>query len=69
MNNPIFNFFFIFAMMNFDFSFVSLLFLIMLFVPNVIWSKHQPKDYEIYSGNENRILFAFEKDNALIEDV
>ena len=68
MNNPIFNFFY-FAMMNFDFSFVSLLFLIMLFVPNVIWSKHQPKDYEIYSGNENRILFAFERVGQILVTV
>lgn len=47
--------------MTFDFSFLGLLFLIMLFVPNIIWSKFQPVDYESYSKNENRILLALER--------
>ena len=47
--------------MNFGFSIVGLLFLVMLIVPNIIWSKNQPKDYEQYSGSENRILLAFER--------
>ena len=47
--------------MNFGFSPVGLLFLLMLFVPNIIWSKNQPKDYEQYSKNENRLLLAFER--------
>jgi len=69
MNNPIFNFFFIFDKMSFEFSFVGLLFLIMLFVPNVIWSKHQPKDYEIYSRNENRLLLSFERVGQILVTV
>lgn len=48
-------------MMDFGFSFVGLIFLIMLFVPNIIWSRFQPEDYEKYSGNENRILLIFER--------
>lgn len=47
--------------MNFGFSFVGLLFLVMLIVPNILWSKNQPKDYEKYVQNENRILLAFER--------
>ena len=47
--------------MNFGFSPVGLLFLLMLFVPNIIWSKNQPKDYEQYSKSENRLLLAFER--------
>ena len=47
--------------MNFGFSPVGLLFLLMLFVPNIIWSKNQPKDYEQYSKNENGLLLAFER--------
>ena len=42
---------------NFGFSYVGLVFLIMLFVPNIIWSKNQPKDYEKYAPKENRILY------------
>ena len=47
--------------MNFAFSFVGLLFLVMLFVPNILWSKCPPKDYEKYSNNENKILWALER--------
>lgn len=47
--------------MNFGFSFVALIFLIMLFVPNIIWAKNKPMDYEKYSNNENRTLSLIEK--------
>lgn len=47
--------------MDFGFSFVGLTFLIMLFVPNILWSKCQPKDYEKYSKNENRLLLTLER--------
>lgn len=47
--------------MNFGFSFVGLLFLLMLFVPNIIWSKYPPKDYEKYSKNENKLFLALER--------
>lgn len=47
--------------MDFGFSFVGLLFLVMLFVPNILWSKYPPKDYEKYSKNENKILLALER--------
>ena len=47
--------------MNFGFSFVALIFLIMLFVPNIIWAKNKPLDYEKYSNNENRTLSLIEK--------
>ena len=42
--------------MQFGFSYVGLGFLLMLFIPNMIWTKHKPRDYEKYVGNENRIL-------------
>ena len=35
--------------------------LLMLFVPNIIWTKHQPKDYDKYAKNESKILLAFER--------
>lgn len=47
--------------MNFGFSYVGLIFLIMLFAPNIIWAKNKPLDYERYVGNENKILSAFER--------
>ncbi|MBQ6785306.1 MAG: hypothetical protein IJO82_05840, partial [Clostridia bacterium] len=47
--------------MQFGFSYVGLVFLIMLMVPNMLWTKHKPKDYEKYVGNENKVLLAFER--------
>ena len=47
--------------MNFGFSFVGLLFLIMLFVPNIIWSKYNPIGYDEFSKNENRGLLILER--------
>ena len=35
--------------------------LLMLFIPNFIWTKHQPKDYDKYVKNENKILLVFER--------
>ena len=48
-------------MMEFGFSYVGLILLVMLMVPNLIWTKHQPKNYEKYVGNENKILLALER--------
>lgn len=47
--------------MSFGFSYVGLIFLVMLFVPNIIWSKNKPQDYEKYVKNENRVLLVFER--------
>lgn len=44
---------------HFGFSYVGLIFLLMLTVPNLIWSKNQPKDYS--PQGENRILLLFER--------
>ncbi len=41
------------------FSYVGLIFLAMLFIPNIIWAKNQPQGYN--PENENRILLAFER--------
>lgn len=41
------------------FSYVGPIFLAMLFIPNIIWSKNQPQGYN--PENENRILLAFER--------
>lgn len=47
--------------MQFGFSIVGVVFLAMLFVPNIIWGKHQPPGYAEISKNENRILLALER--------
>lgn len=47
--------------MHFGFSYVGLVFLIMLFVPNIIWSKNQPKGYEEYAAKENKVLLTLER--------
>ena len=47
--------------MHFGFSYVGLIFLLMLFVPNFLWTKHQPKDYAQYASKENKILLILER--------
>lgn len=47
--------------MNFEFSFFGLAFLVMLFVPNILWSKYPPKDYDKYSKNENKLFLSLER--------
>jgi len=44
---------------HFGFSYVGLIYLLMLFIPNIIWSKNQPIDYD--TTHENRILLLFER--------
>ena len=43
-------------MIHFGFSYMGLIFLLMLFIPNIIWTKHKPKDYEQYVVNENKVF-------------
>ncbi len=47
--------------MNFGFSYVGLIFLVMLFVPNLFWTKNKPIDYEKYAANENKLLLILER--------
>ena len=47
--------------MHFGFSYIGLIFLLMLFIPNFFWTKHKPKGYEKYSNNENKALLIFER--------
>ncbi len=52
--------------MYFGFSYVGLIYLIMLMLPNLLWTRNQPKDYEKYAGNENRILVALERTGEVL---
>ena len=45
--------------MEFGISYVGLIYLLMLFIPNIMWSKAQPSDYD--AGNENRLLLIMER--------
>lgn len=41
------------------FSYVGLIYLLMLWIPNGIWSKNKPKDY--HTDHESKILLIFER--------
>lgn len=47
--------------MHLGFSYIGLIFLVMLFIPNMLWTKNKPKDYDKYVANENRILLLLER--------
>lgn len=47
--------------MHFGFSYVGFIYIVMLTVPNIIWAKNKPKDYEKYVVNESKVLGAFER--------
>lgn len=44
---------------HFGFSYIGFVFLLMLTVPNLLWTKHQPKSYDFH--NENKVLLIFER--------
>lgn len=44
---------------NLGFSYIGLFFLLMLFIPNIMWSKRKPHGYT--SEKENKILLFFER--------
>ncbi len=46
---------------HFGFSYIGFIFLLMLIIPNIIWSKNQPEDYDKYVKNENKVLLLFER--------
>lgn len=47
--------------MEFGFSWVGVIFLLMLFAPNIIWSRNPPIGYEELSRSESRTLLVFER--------
>lgn len=40
-------------------SYVGIIYLMMLFIPNIIWSRNQPTNYD--SSQENKVLLLFER--------
>ena len=47
--------------MEIKFFWIGIIYLILLFVPNIVWTRNQPVDYEKYVVNENKVLLAFER--------
>lgn len=47
--------------MHFGFSYIGLIFIVMLMVPNLFWTKNLPRNYERYVANEKRILLFLER--------
>lgn len=48
-------------MFQFGFSYVGFIYILMLFIPNIIWKKHKPANYEEYSKKESKVLRIIEK--------
>ncbi len=46
---------------HFGFSYIGLIFLLLLMIPNLIWSKNKPKEYDKYVKNENKVLLILER--------
>lgn len=46
-------------MFTFGFSYVGVLYLLMLFIPNIIWAKNQPSGYD--ASGENKLLVILER--------
>lgn len=44
---------------RFGFSYIGALFLALLLIPNILWTKNQPQDYD--PGEENKILLTLER--------
>ena len=55
--------------MHFGFSYVGLIYLIMLFVPNIKWAKNKPADYDLYVKNESKVLLALERAGEVLVTV
>ncbi len=48
-------------MFHFGFSYIGLIYLLMLFIPNGLWTKHKPRGYDAHVKNENKTLLLFER--------
>jgi hypothetical protein len=46
---------------HFGFSYIGLIYLLMLFIPNIVWAKRQPEGYADLAKNENKIFLVFER--------
>ena len=44
---------------NFGFSYIGLLYLLMMWIPNSMWAKRKPEGYD--QSGESKVLLAFER--------
>lgn len=51
---------------HFGFSYVACIYLLMLFIPNIIWTKHKPAGYDNIIVNENKVLLIFERTGQVL---
>lgn len=47
--------------MHFGFSYIGALMLLMLLIPNLLWTRNKPSGYAESAGRENKTLLAFER--------
>lgn len=52
--------------MHFGFSYTGVLYLLMLFIPNGIWARNQPKNYEKYVASESKVLLLLERSGEVL---
>ena len=52
--------------MRFGFSYVGLIYLVMLMAPNLMWTRNKPRDYDRYVANESKVLLAFERTGEVL---
>ena len=52
---------------HFGFSYTGLLFLLLLFLPNLFWTKKKPQGYT--SQNENKLLSALERAGEVLTTI
>lgn len=50
-------------------SVTGIVFLLMLFIPNIIWSKNQPTGYEESAKHENKLLLGLERTGEVLVSV
>lgn len=48
-------------MVHFGFSYIGCIFLLLLFTPNIIWTRNKPADYEKHVVKENKALLFLER--------
>ena len=46
---------------HFGFSYIGLIYLLLLFLPNILWTRHKPPEYDGAARRESRALVAVER--------
>lgn len=52
--------------MHFGFSYTGVLYLLLLFIPNGIWARNQPQNYEKYVASESKVLLLLERSGEVL---